>query len=97
MDARKDTPSEPVQPHLPEGWVSNSGWALIWMDAIFFVPAIFGAMFLSDVFRVMILSVGVGLVFTYSILYSWARLHPASGSAHLLQRLHMMPRRPVTR
>jgi len=42
---------------------------------------------------------GVGIVIsvTFGILYSWARMHPTSASAHLLEVLHLAPRRPIAR
>ena len=90
-------PSQEMRPHMPDHYVSNDGWALIWLDAILFVPVIFGVMFLPSIIRLLILSVGIALAATLGILYSWARLHPASASAHLLEVLHLAPRRPIAR
>ena len=72
--------------------VSFDGAALLWTNAILLVPAIFGLMFLPDILRAIALSLIVGLVVTYAILYSWARVHPASAGAHLLDVLHLGPR-----
>jgi hypothetical protein len=90
-------PSQDVRPHMPDQYVSNNGWALIWIDAILLVPVIFGVMFLPSVIQLLILSVGIALAATFGILYSWARVHPTSASAHLLEILHLAPRRPVAR
>jgi len=81
----------------PYQYVSNSGWALIWIDAILFVPVVFGVMFLPGLLRLLILSVGIGVAATLSILYAWARVHPTSASAHVLEVLHIVPRRPIKR
>ena len=86
-------PSQEVRPHIPEGLVSFDGAALLWIDAILFVPAIFGVMFLPDLLRAVSLSLAVGLVVTYFVLYGWARVHPTSSGAHLLERLHLAPPR----
>jgi hypothetical protein len=90
-------PSQDVRPHMPDQQVSNNAWALIWIDAILFVPVIFGMMFLPSLIRILILSVGIALAATFGILYSWARVHPTSASAHLLEVLHLAPRRPIAR
>jgi hypothetical protein len=90
-------PSQEVRPHTLDQYVSNSGWALIWIDAILFVPVVFGVMFLPGLLRFLILSVGIGVAATFGILFAWARVHPASSSAHLLEVLHLTPRRPVSR
>ncbi|SRR5258705_9585327 len=90
-------PSQQVRPRTPDQYVSNDGWALIWIDAILLVPVIFGVMFLPSIIRILILSVGIALAATWGILYSWARVHPTSASAHLLEALHLAPRRPITR
>lgn len=87
-------PSQKVTPRVPES-VSFDGAALLWIDAILLVPAIFGIMFLADVTRAVVLSVVVALVVTYFVLYAWARVHPTSFGAHLLARLHIGPRRTV--
>jgi len=71
--------------------------ALIWINAVLLVPAIFGIMFLPPLIRLLVISLGAGLVATYGILFAWARVHPASAGAHLLQTLHLKPRRRVTR
>ena len=90
-------PSQDVRPHMPDQYVSNNAWALIWIDAILLVPVVFGMMFLSSLIRILILSVGIALAATFGISYSWARVHPTSASAHLLEVLHLAPRRPVAR
>ena len=90
-------PSQEVRLHTPAQYVSNSGWALIWIDAILFVPVVFGAMFLPGLLRFLILSVGIAVAATLGILYAWARVHPTSASAHVLEVLHIAPRRPVAR
>lgn len=74
------------------GFVSFEGASLLWIDAILFVPAIFGVMFLPTVLRAVVLSVIVALVVTYFVLFAWARLHPASTGAHLLETLHLGPK-----
>jgi hypothetical protein len=89
-------PSQEVRPHTPDQYVSNRGWALIWIDAILFVPVIFGVMFLPGLLRLLILS-GIAIAATLGILCAWARVHPTSASAHLLEVLHLAPRRPITR
>jgi hypothetical protein len=89
-----NAPSQKVTPRVPES-VSFDGTALLWIDAILLVPAIFGIMFLSDVLRAVVLSLCIALVVTYFALYAWARVHPTSFSAHLLQLMHIGPR--VTR
>ena len=60
-------------------------------DAILLVPAIFGIMFNSDLLRASTLSLCIALVVTYFALYAWARVHPTSTGAHLLQLLHIGP------
>ena len=90
-------PSQEVRPHTLNQYVSNSGWALIWIDAVLFVPVVFGVMFLPALLRLLILSVGIGVAATLGILYAWARVHPTSASAHVLEILHIAPRRPVAR
>ena len=87
-------PSQKVTPRVPES-VSFDGTALLWIDAILLVPVIFGIMFLSDLLRAIVLSLCVGLIVTYFVLYAWARVHPTSFGAHLLALLHIGPR--VTR
>lgn len=86
-------PSQETRPHVPAELVSFDGAALLWIDAILLVPAIFGVMFLPTILRALAMSVMVGLVVTYFVLYSWARLHPASMGAHLLDLLHIGPPR----
>jgi hypothetical protein len=86
-------PSQEVTPRIPTELVSFDGAALIWIDAILLVPAIFGIMFLSDVLRAIVLSLSVALVVTYFALYAWARVHPSSMGAHLLDLLHIGPPR----
>jgi hypothetical protein len=84
-------PSQEIRPHVPTELVSFDGAALLWIDAILFVPAIFGIMFLPTIARAVALSVSVALVVAYFVLYSWARMHPASAGAHLLDALHIGP------
>jgi hypothetical protein len=86
-----NAPSQEVRPRVPTELVSFDGAALLWIDAILFVPAIFGIMFLPTILRALTLSVLVALVVTYFVLYSWARMHPASTGAHLLDALHIGP------
>jgi hypothetical protein len=86
-------PSQEIRPRVPTELVSFDGAALLWIDAILFVPAIFGVMFLPDLLRAVVLSLAVALVVTYFVLYSWARLHPASTGAHVLEVLHIAPSR----
>jgi len=86
-------PSQEVTPRIPTEFVSFEGAELLWVDAILFVPAIFGIMFLPDVLRAIALSLCVGLVVTYFVLYGWARVHPTSFGAHLLDLLHIGPTR----
>jgi hypothetical protein len=76
-------------------WVSFDGAALLWIDAILLVPAIFGIMFLPAIARALALSVILALLVSYALLFSWARVHPASFGAHLLDALHIGPTRPV--
>ena len=90
-------PSDEPRRYFPEDFVSGDGMALIWMNAILLVPLIFGVMFLPPLIRAMVLSLAAGIAATYGILYAYARLHPTSAGAHLLQILHVGPRRPVTR
>lgn len=73
--------------------VSFDGAALLWIDAILLVPAIFGLMFLPTIARALALSVIIALLVTYALLYSWARVHPAGAGAQLLDALHMGPTR----
>jgi len=93
---RQRAPSDSVRPHVPEEWVANSGLSLIWIDSILLVPLVFGVMFLPSPFRLIVLSVSIGVAVTFGILYSWARLHPTSTTAHLLEALHVGPSK-VTR
>ena len=86
-------PSQEIRPRVPTGLVSFDGAELLWIDAILFVPAIFGVMFLPDLLRAVALSLMVAIVATYFILFAWARVHPTSSTAHLLQRLHIAPTR----
>ena len=88
-------PSQVVRRKTPTGLVSFDGAALLWIDAILLVPAIFGLMFLPTIARALALSVSVALLVTYALLYSWARVHPASAGAHLLDALHIGPTRRV--
>ena len=86
-------PSQEVRPRIPTGLISFDGAELLWIDAILFVPVIFGVMFLPALLRVVVLSLAVGLVATYFILYAWARVHPESAGARLLALLHLSPPR----
>lgn len=86
-------PSQEIRPRVPNGLVSFDGAELLWIDAILLIPVIFGVMFLPGVLRAVVLSVAVALVMTYFILYSWARVHPKSSGAHLLELLHIAPPR----
>ena len=88
-------PSRESRPRVPTGVVSFDGAALLWIDAILFIPVIFGVMFLPALLRALVVSVAMALAATYVILYSWARVHPTSAGAHLLERLHIAP--PPTR
>ena len=86
-----NAPSQRVTPRVPEP-VSFDGAELLWINAILLVPAIFGIMFLPDTARAIVLSLCTGLVITYFALYAWARVHPASFGAHLLELMHIGPR-----
>ena len=86
-------PSREVRPGNSTELVSFDGAALLWIDAILLVPAIFGLMFLPTIARALALSVIVALLVTYALLYSWARVHPAGAGAHLLDVLHIGPTR----
>jgi putative effector of murein hydrolase LrgA (UPF0299 family) len=86
-------PSQEVRPRTPTDVVSFDGAALIWIDAILFVPAIFGVMFLPTILRALALAVMVALVVSYFVLYSWARVHRDTAIAHLLDVLHIGPPR----
>ena len=86
-------PSQEIHPHVPNELVSFDGAALLWIDAILLVPAIFGVMFLPTILRAVAISVLVALTVTYFILYAWARVHPDTAIAHLLQLLHVGPPR----
>jgi hypothetical protein len=86
-------PSQEIRPRVPPELVSFDGAELLWINAILLVPAIFGVMFLPALARAIVLSLMVAIVATYFILFAWARVHPASAGAHLLQRLHIAPPR----
>jgi putative effector of murein hydrolase LrgA (UPF0299 family) len=86
-------PSQDIRPHVPADIVSFDGAALMWIDAILFVPAIFGVMFLPTILRAFAIAVMVALVVSYFILYSWARVHRDTSIAHLLDVLHIGPPR----
>jgi hypothetical protein len=90
-----DAPSQKIRPQVPTRLVSFEGAELLWIDAILLVPAIFGVMFLPDVLRVIVMSLFVGLLVAYFALYSWARLHPTSFGARLLNTLHIGPKQRV--
>jgi hypothetical protein len=87
-------PSQKLTSPVPKP-SSLDGIELLWIDAILLVPAIFGIMFLPDVPRAIVLSLCIALVITYFALYAWARVHPTSFGAHLLELMHIGPR--VTR
>jgi hypothetical protein len=80
---------------MPAELRSREGAELLWIDAILLVPAIFGIMFLPDVLRGIVLSLTVALVVTYFLLYAWARVHPTSFGARLLDLLHIGPSKPT--
>ena len=86
-------PSQNLRPQLPESLISFDGSALIWVDAILFVPVIFGVMFLPSLLRLAVLSLIIAMAVTYAAMYAWARVHPSSTSAHLLEVLHLAPGR----
>ena len=88
-------PSRENRPRVPTEVVSFDGVALLWIDAILFIPVIFGVMFLPALLRAVVVSVAVALAVTYFILYSWARVHPTSFGAHLLEVLHIAPPPPT--
>jgi len=75
--------------------VSFDGAALLWMNGILLIPVIFGVMFLSDLLRVLALSVTIAVLVTYGVLYVWAKGHPQSAGAHVLDVLHIGPKRSV--
>jgi hypothetical protein len=84
-------PSQKLTSAVPKR-SSFDGAELLWIDAILLVPAIFGIMFLPDVLRAVVLSLCIALVMTYFALYAWARVHPTSFGAHLLELMHIGPR-----
>jgi hypothetical protein len=86
-------PSREITTRDPTERISFDGAELLWIDAILLVPAIFGIMFLSDVLRAVVLSLGIALVVTYFVLYAWAQVHPTSFGAHLLELMHIGPSR----
>lgn len=86
-------PSQEVRPHIPVDIVSFDGAALIWINAILFVPLIFGVMFLPTILRALAIAIMVALVISYFVLYSWARVHRETAIAHLLDVLHIGPPR----
>ena len=85
-----NAPSQRVTPRVPEP--VSFGAEMLWINAILLVPAIFGIMFLPDMARAIVLSLCIGLVITYFALYAWARVHPTSFGAHLLELMHIGPR-----
>ena len=93
MDAHDHSPNQ--QRVAPDQLVSNDGWALIWICTILLVPAIFGVMFLPALARLLVFSLGIGFGVTFAILYTWATVHPASATAHVLDVLHIGPPRTV--
>src|SRR6185503_19307394 len=78
-------PSQKLTPRVPEP-VSFDGAELLWIDAILLVPAIFGIMFLPDVLRAIVLSVVVGLIATYFLLYALARTYWRCCTSDLARR-----------
>ena len=60
-------PSQEVTPRIPTELISFDGAELLWIDAILFVPAIFGIMFLPDVLRAIVLSLCIALVVAYFV------------------------------
>jgi putative effector of murein hydrolase LrgA (UPF0299 family) len=86
-------PSQEVRPRVPTDIVSFDGAALLWIDAILFVPAIFGVMFLSNILRALAIAIILALVVSYFVVYSWARVHRDTALAHLLDVLHIGPPR----
>jgi len=84
-------PSQEIRPRVPTDLVSFDGAELLWIDAVLLVPAIFGIMFLPGIFRTIALIACVGLIVTYFVLYAWARIHPTSLGAQLLDSLHIGP------
>ncbi len=58
------------RPHAPDEYISNAGWGLIWIDAILFVPAIFGVMFLPATIRLLVVGAVVAIAATVGFLYS---------------------------
>jgi hypothetical protein len=60
------------RPHAPDEFISNAGWALIWIDAILFVPAIFGVMFLPAMVRLLVVGAAIAFAAACGFLYSWA-------------------------
>ena len=94
MDAPHDQPSDPRV--SPDPYVSLDGMSLLWIDTILLVPAIFGVMFLPSILRIVVLSGAIGMAVAFGILYSWARMHPAGSTAHILDLLHIGPRRTVS-
>jgi hypothetical protein len=86
-------PSQEIRPHVPTDLVSLDGAALLWIDGILLVPVIFGVMFLPTMLRAVAISVMIALVATYFVIYSWARVHPETATAHLLDVLHVGPPR----
>jgi hypothetical protein len=86
-------PSREVRLQVPTEYVSFDGAALIWINAIFLVPAIFGVMFLPTILRALAISLMVALVVTYFVLYAWARVHRDTTIAHMLDVLHIGPPR----
>jgi putative effector of murein hydrolase LrgA (UPF0299 family) len=86
-------PSQEIRPRVPVDIVSFDGAALIWVDAILLVPAIFGVMFLPTILRALAIAVMLAVVVSYFVLYSWARAHRDTTIAHLLDVLHIGPPR----
>ena len=86
-------PSQEIRPRVPTEFVSFEGASLLWIDAILFVPAIFGVMFLPNILRALVLSLMVALVVTYFVLYAWAHVHRDTRVGHALDVLHIGPPR----
>ena len=89
--------SQQVRPHVRDEWISNSGWALLWIDGILLVPAIFGVMFLSLVPRLLVVGIVAAIAGLLGILYVSARMNPAGATGRLLEVFHVAPRPRVPR
>ena len=72
-------PSQEIHLRVPTGLISFDGAALIWIDAILLVPAIFGIMFLPGMLRAV---VGGGaavltILFVLYLLFRTDSAHPS--------------------